>query len=134
MSQRASFASFLRTSLQALEQECPQAHRQMCARLCGREIEIRVDEELVAVQFGTEAVVLSRRSKKPCVTVTSTRTAILELVDARVSLTKAILSEALDLRGAPSDLSAFFDSFEAYLRGAVRAPSFPDILSAYRNA
>jgi hypothetical protein len=55
------------------------------------------------------------------------------LIDARLTLLDAVLSDALAMTGAPDDLLAFHDGLIAYVHGAVRAPSFPALLSAYRT-
>ncbi|MSP60183.1 MAG: hypothetical protein EXR72_07540 [Myxococcales bacterium] len=127
-----SFTGFLLRSMGLLRVEAPAAYALMCARLAPRELSTSVDGELCPLQFAAESVRVLAASVAPSVEVQTTRRTILDLVDARLTLADAVWDERLLLRGGPADLIAFHDGFTAWLHGAVRSPSFPDLLRDYR--
>lgn len=131
---RSGFGTFLGESLRILAREVPEAYREMCRALVGREVGLQVDDSTVAVLYESERAVLLHEPRRPTVDVRTSRDAILALIDARTSFIDAALEEALDLRGTPGDLLAFLDGLTAYLHGSVRAPSFPALLRRYRIA
>ncbi len=61
------------------------------------------------------------------------RTAVLRVIDARDTLMSAVLADRLVLRGATRDVLAFHDGLIAYVHGAVRARSFPELLRQFRQ-
>jgi hypothetical protein len=134
MMAESRFDAFLGDSLRILSIEAPEAYREMCRVLLGREVGIEVDGCAVGVLYERERAVLLPEPRSPAVDVKTTRDAILALVDARISLVDAALRDALQLRGSPGDLLAFLDGLAAYLHGSVRAPSFPALLRRYRKA
>jgi hypothetical protein len=69
----------------------------------------------------------------PAIDVRTTRATVLALIDAELSLVDAVLADHLSLRGALPDLLAFHEGLTTYVHGAVRAPSFPALLAAYRR-
>jgi hypothetical protein len=123
------FGAFLRTSLAILESEVPAQRRAMAEHLAGRVLAIAVDGDIVDLAFdGTVLGVPVRR-----VELTSTRAAILAVVDGDRTLADALLDGSLFLRGALDDVLACHDALMAYLHGAVRAPSFPLLLRRFRR-
>ena len=128
------FADFLATSLQALDRELPQAYALLCTHLAGQQLAIEVDGEMVGLSFAGGRARLLARAAPATVHVVTSRALIFDLIDARCTLLQAVLSDRLLVRGAPQELLAFHDGLLAYLHGAVRAPSFPPLLRAYRSA
>jgi hypothetical protein len=63
----------------------------------------------------------------------STRATILGVIDGETTARRAVLDERLLMRGRLDDVVAFHDALVAYVHGAVRAPSFPRLLRAYRG-
>jgi hypothetical protein len=51
-----------------------------------------------------------------------------------VSLLDAVLEERIVMLGSVPDICAFHDGLMAYLHGAVRCRSFPELLRRYRAA
>jgi hypothetical protein len=128
-----SFARFLERSFALLAAECPLAHARMCALLAPRRIRAQVDGEVVPVRFTREAPELEGDAGAAAtVEVRASHRAILDLLDGKTTLIEAVEEGALFLRGAPADLAAFHDGFLAYVHGAVRAWSFPELLREYR--
>lgn len=133
-SAETSFAGFLATSFVLLRREVPQAYAQMCRQLAPRVVVLHVDGEVVPVVFSHHDAHFADMQCDPNVDVRTTKTGILSVVDAVSTMIQAILDDRLMLRGPPDDLLAFHDAFLTYVHGAVRAPSFPSLLDAYRRA
>jgi hypothetical protein len=128
------FAAFLDASFAALRRELPDLHGELCAALAPREVALAVDRELVALRFERSHARLLPEPRRPAVEVHTSRAAILALVDAEETLLEAVLGDRLSLRGSPADLLTFHDGLMLYLHGAVRAPSFPGLLRAFRRS
>jgi hypothetical protein len=109
----------------------PEAYAAMCGYLRGKELELQVGGEVVALGFDAEASLLER-SERPAVRLVTTRAGILDVIDARRSLATAVLADELHLRGRPADILAFHDALLAYVHGGVRAPSFRSLLRRFR--
>lgn len=129
-----SFAFFLGRSLDALARELPAIYLTMCATLAPREVSIRVDGELVSVLCGADQARLLAVPEQPAVEVVTSRAAIVDLIDARSTLVESVLADRVRLRGKLDDLVAFHDGLIVYLHGAVRGPSFPDLLRQFRRS
>jgi len=128
------FRGFLERSLACLSHEAPLAYARTCETLASRAIRADVDGEVVPVRFTRErARVLDEEPARAAVSLRTSRRAILDLLDARCTLVEAVLDDRFFLAGAPDDLVAFHDGFTAYLHGAVRSPSLPDLLAEYRR-
>ncbi len=134
MSTRARFRDFLSESLETLAREMPDAYGALCRKLDEREVAIRIGRERVGVVFSKEKAVVRRSSKQAAIEVTTSRAAILDLIDANTTMIEAVLGERLGLRGSLGELARFHDGLAFYLHGAMRAPSFPGILRRYRHA
>ncbi len=129
----SSFRAFLADSFAILTREMAPAYAELCRRMQPHEALLVVGGESVAVRFTPDRAELLPRSNSPSVEVRTERDVILDLVDARSSLHQAIMSERLLLFGSPDDLLRFHDGLNAYLHGAVRAPSFPQLLQGFRH-
>ena len=127
------FRTFLARSFDALRREVPEAYSRMCRRLASRAVALRVDEERVAVVFARDEARIVADGRECAVEVRTSRTAVLRVIDARDTLMSAVLADRLVLRGAPRDVLAFHDALMAYVHGAVRARSFPDLLRQFRQ-
>jgi len=105
----------------------------MCRRLDGRRVGLRVDDERVAVVFARDDARIVADTGLCTVDVRTSHTAVLRVIDARDTLMSAVLADRLVLRGAPRDVLAFHDGLMAYVHGAVRARSFPELLRQFRQ-
>lgn len=129
-----TIAALIEASLRALQVECPPAYAQLCALMAGREVLLWIDDERAVIVFdGGEARVVPE-ARAPCIWMRTSRQAILDLIDARLTLSEAVLDGAIALQGRVEDLALFHEGFLTYLRGAVRAPSFPALLDRFRRA
>lgn len=129
-----SFAGYLEGSLSALRRDLPWIYARLCARVAPRELRLKVDDELVGLRCGEDEIRRIEPPSAPAVEAHIDRQAILDLVDARITLLDALLEERLVVRGALDDVIAFHDGLMIYLHGAVRDPSFPALLRRFRGA
>jgi hypothetical protein len=130
----ASFASFLARSLDVLARELPWAYAKMCETLEGRHVSIELDGQLAVVACSAGTARVTQNGSQSVVECRTTRTAVIALADARTTLTEAVVSEQVWLRGCVEDLLAFHDGLMVYLGGAVRSPSFPGLLREFRGS
>ena len=123
---------YIATSLIALRQECPTAYFLMCGQLAPRRVRLAIEGESVTVAFEPSAVHVLSETKESTAEVVTSRQTILDVLDARLTLAEAVLSDAIVLKGHISDLTAFHDGLMTYVRGAVRSPSFARLLDRFR--
>jgi hypothetical protein len=90
--------------------------------------------EQVSLAFGSEGARMVDEPENPTVRVAGGKPAILDIVDARVSLSEAVDSGVIDLAGPVDDLALFFEALRIYVHGAVRSPSFPPLLERFRDS
>jgi hypothetical protein len=126
------FGAFLAESFDTLRDEMPGASVEMCRRLYPREVLLVVNAEPVGVRFERHSLCILSKPSAPSLEVRTDRRTILDLVDARCTLHEAVLADRLFLCGSTADLLAFHEGLMAYLHGAMRAPSFPNLLQRYR--
>lgn len=125
------FSSFLKRSLDVLAREAPRAASALCEQLSRTALRVSVDGERMSL------VVVCGRLRVFAVqdlgeTSLSTRRATLvALLDGRQSLLDAVLDGGLELRGAVADLLVVDEALRTYLHGAVRSPSFPELLREF---
>jgi hypothetical protein len=130
-----SFRQFLQVSFAILHQECLPAYQAMCTLLAHQQVQINVEGELVSLVFEPHKVrLLPEVEAQPSVTLLISRQTLLDLADGRYALQEAILSEAVQLHGNLSQLVLFHEGWLAYMRGAVRCVSFPDLLERFRSS
>lgn len=130
---RRSFRSWVDRGLDALAKELPWAYARMAVALGEREVRLTVDGEVVAVESDGARVWLRDEPGTPAVTLSTTRREIVALVDAERSLVTSVVEGRTTLRGRVADLAAFHDGLLEFLRGAVRSPSFPWMMDAFRG-
>ena len=82
--------------------------------------------------FDPSGVHVLPEAKEPTAELVTSRNTILSILDARLTLAEAVLSDAIVLKGHVDDLIAFHDGLMTYVRGAVRSPSFPRLLDHFR--
>ena len=129
-------AHFLQASLQALSLECPQAYQAICRQLSGKQLLVEIDGEAVGLSFSEQQagfLPLGELQPPPRLRLSTTWQAILDLLDARLTLQEAVLSSRLDLAGPPGELVLLYDAMLFYLRGGVRTFAFPLLLQELRK-
>jgi hypothetical protein len=129
---KKSFAAFLATSFELLQEEMPDVYGLMCQRLAPRRLILNVDRESVALTFSHERVRFIEVPQTAAVYVSTTSRTVLRVIEAETNLTEAVLDDELYVRAQLDDLVAFHDALLAYVHGAVRTPSFPQLLHEYR--
>jgi hypothetical protein len=104
----------------------------MCELLASRRVILNVDRESVALAFSRQRTRFVEMPETAEIHVSTTSRTILRVIDAETNLMEAVLADELYVRGELDDLVAFHDGLLAYVHGAVRAPSFPQLLREYR--
>jgi hypothetical protein len=127
-----TFAVFLRRALDLFARELPWAYEAMCKTLAGREVRIHVDPSPLGVRAIGDVLHVHLDECSPAVECTASHEAVIALIDARTTLTQAVLDDQISLRGSVDDLLAFHDALMQFVGGAVRSPSFPRLLRDYR--
>jgi hypothetical protein len=126
-------AALLADSFQVLAREQPEAYARMCALLEGLSVAVWVDEERFAADFSSRgASVRALTGHEPARVSTHGRT-LLEVLDARRSLTEAVLADAVRVVGPLDTLLRLHEGLLLYLRGAVRCPGFASVLRRLRE-
>jgi hypothetical protein len=133
-------ASLLAESFAVLAAELPAAYERMSAKLAGQSVSLNVDGERFVVAFaeGKAQVRVVGEGEKgeelsAPVRITTSRRAILEVIDAERSLAEAVLADEVDVMGDLERLVEAREGLLAYVHGAVRCPSFPALLKRFRR-
>ena len=103
--------------------------------MAGRVVLLQMDEESIPISFQPDQVTFASAldAGRLVSHLNTSRQAILDLVDARLTLVDAILEGQLDLIGEATDLGLLYETLLTYLRGAVRCPSIPSLLDQFRD-
>jgi hypothetical protein len=128
----ASLRGLLQESFACLEREIPQAYQQVCALLDGLTVGISLDDETVVIDCagGRERVRVDggQVSAELC----TSRRAVLAVLDGRLSLAEAVLTDAVRVKAPLDTLERLNRALEAYVHGAVRSRAFPGVLARFR--
>ena len=125
-------SSLLRRSVEHLEDEVPDSYRALVAELGPMVVELNVDGEVFSLRGGDRLRVSNGAAQVAGVRITTSRAAILDLVDARLGLGEAVEADTVAVRGSLDDVQRAHDSLLAYVHAAVRASSQPALLSELR--
>ncbi|KUI31323.1 SCP-2 sterol transfer family protein [Mycobacterium sp. IS-1742] len=131
MAERIS--SLLRRSVDHLADEVPDSYRLLLDRLGRLVVELDVDGDVFTMRGGRRLEVSDGPAPQPGARVNTSRTAILDIIDARTGLDEAVESGAVHVRGALEDVLRAHDTLLAYVHAAVRAPSQPGLLTELRS-
>lgn len=127
-----SVAALLRRSVGHLADEVPASYRLVLDRLGPLVVGLDVDGEQFALRGGHHLDVSDGQvSGGP--RITTSRAAILDVLDARIGLHDAVQAGAVTVEGSLDDILRVHDTLLAYVHAAVRAPSVPGLLSALRE-
>lgn len=130
MAERIS--SLLRRSVGHLEDEVPESCRLLRTALGPMVVEIDVDGEIFALRGGSRITVTDGPAPDARTRISSSRAAILDLLDARVALTQAVEAGLVSVRGSLDDVQRAHEALMAYLHATVRAPAQPALLGELR--
>jgi hypothetical protein len=125
-------SSLLRRSVGHLADEVPDSYRLVLEALGPLLVEVDVDGELFALRGGHRLEVSEGAAGVAGARITTSRAAILDLLDAKVGLDEAVQVGTVGVRGSLDDILRAHDTLLAYVHAAVRAPSQPGLLSALR--
>ncbi|OBF52075.1 SCP-2 sterol transfer family protein [Mycobacterium sp. 852002-50816_SCH5313054-b] len=126
-------SSVLRRSIRHLEGEVPDSYHLLKAVLGPMVVQLDVDGDIFSLRGGDRLQVSDGAAGTSDVHITSSRAAILDLLDARVGLGEAVEGGRVCVRGALDDVQRAHDALLAYVHAAVRAPSQPGLLSELRS-
>jgi hypothetical protein len=121
-------------SLRALASEAPAFYSRLGSALCGRRLHISGEGEAFALDFADGLVRSVTPDGSEDVHLTVDRRTILALVDAELTLEEALYQDRLVVRGNLTEVVDLFDGLLIYLRGGIRCPSFPRLLSDFRES
>jgi ubiquinone biosynthesis protein UbiJ len=130
----ADTRTFIETSLRTLRREFPAAYDLLCAQLTPLEIHLLIEDESIPLRFRFDQAIILLAPEQPDAELRTTRQTILDVIDARLTLDEAILTDAIRLQGEVEVLQRFHDALITYVSGAVRCPSFPELLTRFREA
>lgn len=126
-------SSLLRRSVDHLADEVPDSYRLLLDRLGALIVELDVDGELFSMRGGHRLEVSDGPAREPGARVGTSRTAIGDLLDARIGLDEAVEAGAVRVAGSLENVLRAHDTLLAYVHAAVRAPSQPALLAALRT-
>jgi hypothetical protein len=126
-------SSLLRRSVEHLSDEVPDSYRLVLRELGPLVVELDVDGELFSLRGGHRLEVSDGAADAPGTRIATSRTAILEVLDAKVGLAQAVEAGSIAVRGSLDDIQRAHDTMLAYVHAAVRAPSQPELLAAFRT-
>ena len=101
-------------------------------------VDIAVADERFVVDFGDESDlgILTEpdehRLMNPTVRISSTREAIAAVLGGRSTLEESVLTGELDIVGELAEIALLHDALVAFMHGAVRCPSMPQVLARLR--
>jgi hypothetical protein len=125
-------SSLLRRSIAHLADEVPASYRLLLDELGALIVELDVDGERFWMSGGHRIEVSDGAAAAAGVRITTSRSAILDVLDARLGLAEAVESGAVAVRGSLDDVQRAHNTLLAYVHAAVRAPSQPTLLTAFR--
>jgi hypothetical protein len=126
-------SSLLRRSVEHLADEVPDSYRLVVERLGPLVVELDVDGERFSLRGGHRLEVFDGAAGAPGAWISTSRAAILDVLDAKIGLGEAVETGAVAVRGSLDDVQRAHDTLLAYVHAAVRAPSQPGLLAALRT-
>ena len=126
-------SSLLRRSVEHLSDEVPDSYCLVLKKLGPLVVELDVDGELFSLRGGRRLEVSDGAADTPGTRIATSRTAILAVLDAKVGLAQAVEAGSIAVRGSLDDIQRAHDTMLAYVHAAVRAPSQPELLAAFRT-
>lgn len=132
MAERIS--SLLRRSVDHLSDEVPDSYRRTVNTLGSLVVALDVDTEQFSLRGGDRLVVTDGEPVSADVRITTSRAAILDVLDADVPLPEAIDKGSVIVLGSMNDVVRVHDTLCAYVHAAVRAPTQAELLDTLRAA
>ncbi len=126
-------SSLLQRSIEQLADEVPSSYRVVLDKLGPLVVELDIDGELFALSGGRRLEISQGPAARAGARIATTRSAILDVLDARVGLEDAVEAGTVNVRGSLDDILRAHDTLLAYVHAAVRAPTQPGLLAALRT-
>lgn len=126
-------SSLLRRSVDHLKSEVPDSYRLLLARLGPMVVELNVDGEIFTLRGGNRVRISDGAADVAGTRIVTSRVTILDVLDARVTLSEAVEAGTVQVRGSLDDVQRAHASLSAYVHAAVRAPSQPTLLAELRS-
>jgi hypothetical protein len=124
-----TIAGLLSEALRALRAEVEACHARCRRALESFTTSCRVDRESFRVVVESGDVVIGPPVAAPAdVEVETSRRTILALIHDRLTLERAVVAGALEIKGRVAHVESLSQAMVAFLHGAVRSPSFPALL------
>ncbi|MCP9275467.1 SCP-2 sterol transfer family protein [Mycolicibacterium arenosum] len=125
-------SALLRQSVGHLAEEAPDSYRLLLDKLGELKVNLEVDGEYFHVVGGRRLDVYDGAGGAVGATITTTRAAMLDVLDANVGLREAVEAGTVSIRGSLDNVLRAHDAIIAYVHAAVRAPSQPELLVELR--
>lgn len=125
-------SSLLRRSLGHLAEDVPGSYRLMLDTLGPLVIALDVDGERFSMSGGGDLVISEDRTDTADVRISTSRPAIVDVLEARTTLAQAVEAGAVYVRGRLDAVERAHDTLVAYVHAAVRAPTQLNLLSALK--
>lgn len=127
-------SALLRRSLHHMAGEIPPGYRRCADMLGPLVVEVDVEGEVFALRGGNALTVTDGGARDGAsVRITTSRTAILAVLDAESSLADAVLADRVRVWGTVDDVLRAHDALIAYVHAAVRAPSTAGLCDRLRT-
>jgi hypothetical protein len=126
-------SDLLRRSLDHLAVEVPESYRNLLAELGPLVVALDVDGESFSLRGGPRLDVSDGLDSAAGARVTTSRAAILGVLDAEEALSEAVEAGRILVHGSLDAVVRGHDALMAYVHAAVRAPSAPGLLTALRE-
>jgi hypothetical protein len=126
-------AELLRRSLEHLAAEVPGSYQYLRTELGALVVEVDVDGEVFSVRGGVRLAVADGGASDAGARITTSRCAVLDVLDAGLALGDAVSAGRVDVHGSLDDVLRAHDALLAYVHGAVRAPSVPGLVDGLRG-
>lgn len=124
-------SSLLRRSVEHLAEAVPASYRLMADALGPLVVALEVDGERFSL-IGGDRLTVADEPLRADVRIGTSRSAIVAVLDAAVSLQDAIDIGAVTVAGSLDDVVRTHDTLRAYVHAASRAPAQEELIDALR--
>jgi hypothetical protein len=130
---QGDFFWFLERSMRLLKVEAPQNYCQMSSELGELRASIAAAANKRVAYFDGSRFIVSGEPSRCDIEVHLTDKAVIDVIDARYSLNKALREGVISVKGRLDVLDKFHWCLGIYLNGALRSRGFLKLLSEYRR-
>jgi hypothetical protein len=125
-------SSLLRRSVEHLCHEVPASYRLTLDALGPLVVALDVDGETFSLSGGRTLVVTDGVTDTARVRIVTSRSTILDVLDAKVGLQEAVEAGTIGVHGSLDDVLRVHDTLHTYVHAAVRAPTQAALVDAMR--